>query len=147
VISTHEVQHGSPEYAQTVELRRAVLRLPLGLDFTAEELAAEASDFHLAAFEEDMVVACLVLVPMPQQQVKMRQVAVRPELQGKGVGTALVEASEEFSKQRGFSLMTLHARDSAVRFYKRMGYHIEGETFEEVGIPHYKMVKRLLQHG
>jgi predicted GNAT family N-acyltransferase len=144
VIQVREVTHGTPEYDQTVELRRRVLRTPLGLDFDAEELPAEASEFHLAAFEQGSVVACLVLVPYEHGEIKMRQVAVEPRLQNQGVGRQLVSASEELGRARGFTVMTLHARDTAVPFYERLGYACEGPIFEEVTIPHVKMTKRLL---
>ena len=37
--------------------------------------------------------------------------------------------------------MSLHARENVHKFYFKLGYRIEGDLFEEVGIPHYKMVK------
>ena len=43
------VLHGSLEYQAAVELRRRVLRRPLGLDFTEEELRAEEDQVHFVA--------------------------------------------------------------------------------------------------
>lgn len=137
------VAHGSPEYDATVELRRAVLRRPLGLDFSPEQLASEASDTHLAQFEEDQALACLILTPKDLKTLKMRQVAVAPERQGRGLGRLLVEGSEVWGREHGFEKMTLHARDTAVPFYLALGYAVEGEPFEEVGIPHCAMSKTL----
>lgn len=139
-----QVAFGSPEYEATVELRREVLRRPLGLDFTIEQLAAEDSDVHLALFDEDEgVVACLVLVGLEDGRVKMRQVAVREDRQGQGVGRQLVRAAETEAKGEGFLTIVLHARETAVPFYRALGYSIEGEPFEEVGIPHFAMSKEL----
>jgi hypothetical protein len=39
--SFRTIQHGSPEYKQTVTLRDKVLRQPLGLQFNLEQLQAE----------------------------------------------------------------------------------------------------------
>jgi predicted GNAT family N-acyltransferase len=39
----------------------------------------------------------------------------------------------------------LHARANAVNFYAKYAYRIVGDEFEEVGIPHFKMIKRLMQ--
>ena len=39
--------------------------------------------------------------------------------------------------------MTMHARETAVPFYERLGYATVGARFEEVTIPHFKMEKRL----
>ncbi|HSI72957.1 MAG TPA: GNAT family N-acetyltransferase [Fimbriimonas sp.] len=142
-MTIREVAHGSAEYWSTIELRMRVLRRPLGLDFTEAELSAESDEFHLAAFDQELI-GCLVLVPKESGEIKMRQVAVEPRLQKAGVGTALVLASEELARERGYALITLHARDLAVPFYLRLGYEIEGDPFEEVTIPHVKMIKRLL---
>lgn len=135
--------HGSAKYQQTVQLRLEVLRAPLGLDFTDEELAAEADQIHFAAFRDGVVVACLVFVVQPGGVYKMRQVAVRPELQGSGIGRALVDAAEAWARAQGGIAITMHARDTAIPFYERLGYSVEGQGFEEVTIPHHVMTKRL----
>ena len=140
-----EVEFATPEYDETVRLRYKILREPLGLDFTAEQLSEEYTDFHLAAYDEAWILrGCLVLSPSEAQTMKMRQVAVDTLVQSLGVGTALVQASEVFARARGFEKMTLHARETAVVFYEKMNYHTVGEMFEEVGIPHFDMEKSLM---
>lgn len=137
------VPHGSPEYMQAVALRLHVLREPLGLNFSPEELAREADHFHLTAYLAESLVGCLVLVPLEAGEIKMRQVAVAPDWQGGRVGSEMVKEAERFARERGFKLMTLHARQNVVPFYSRLGYTTEGDVFEEVTIPHQKMLKRL----
>jgi len=138
------IEFGTPEYDESVALRYEVLRKPLGLEYTPEQLGAEWSDTHLAAHEvSGKIVGILLLTPVNVQEVKMRQVAVAPDQQGKGVGAALVIASEEYAHSQHFKKMTLHARESAVPFYLRLGYQTIGDRFEEVGIPHFKMEKML----
>jgi predicted GNAT family N-acyltransferase len=137
------VAHGSPEYEETVALRDDILRRPLGLVFTPEQLGAESKDMHLACYRDGTLVGCLILTPVDPATVKMRQVAIAEELQGKGVGRALVERSEEVAREQGFETMVLSARETAVPFYERLGYDRIGERFEEVTIPHWKMMKRL----
>jgi len=140
----HKINFGTPDYDESVALRYEVLRKPLGLEFTPEQLGAEWSDTHLAALDESgKIVGILLLTPVNEQEIKMRQVAVAPELQGKGLGAALVAASEEQAQSLNFKKMTLHARESAVPFYLRLGYQVVGDRFEEVGIPHFKMEKNL----
>ncbi len=138
------VPHGSAEYEETVALRDDVLRKPLGLRFTPEMLGAEAGDFHLACYDEGRrLIGCLILSPSDHGVVKMRQVAVAEAMQGAGVGRALVERSEEIARHQGFREMKLHARETAVPFYERLGYERIGERFEEVSIPHWAMRKSL----
>lgn len=137
------VAFGTPEYEATVELRREVLRRPLGLDFSPEQLAREADDVHFALLHGDEALACLVLTPQDGDILKMRQVAVREDLQGQGLGKQIVETSEVWALRQGFRSITLHAREAAVPFYLAQGYRVEGEPFVEVGIPHRAMVKEL----
>ena len=136
------VEHGSPEYRETIELRRQILRLPLGLDFTEEDIEAEAAELHLAAWDERGLAGCLVLVPYGSD-AKMRQVAVQPDRQGTGIGRAMVDEFERQASRDGYRRIVLNARDTAVPFYEKLGYAVEGEMFEEVTIPHFRMVKKL----
>ena len=135
---------GSPEYALTVALRHEVLRIPLGLAFTVDQLASEGDSHHLAAFDEEgHILGCLMLTPRENGEIQMRQVAVRPDLQGTGLGRELSKEAERKARELGFTRVMLHARDVAVGFYEKLGYFREGESFTEVGIPHQQMAKRL----
>ena len=75
---------------------------------------------------------------------KMRQVAVDAQYQSKGVGSFLVAYSESYSVTIGFKKIELHARDTAINFYKKAGYETEGPIFKEVGIDHLFMYKNLV---
>jgi len=120
------------------------LREPLRLEFDKESLAREYEDFHIAAYAGNELVGILLLKPGLQKEIiKMRQVAVHDEWQGKGVGKEMVKFSEEFAYRKGFKKIELNARDTAVKFYGSLGYTIQGEMFYEVGIPHKKMYKIL----
>jgi predicted GNAT family N-acyltransferase len=139
-----EIDFATPEYDETVALRDKILRKPLNLVFSAEDLAKEYSDIHLAAYDNAWVLrGCLVLTPKPNKVMKMRQVAVDTDRQGSGVGRAMVEKSEIVARSKGYEWMELSARDTAVPFYEKLNYHTEGDMFEEVSIPHYKMAKQL----
>jgi predicted GNAT family N-acyltransferase len=139
------VEFATPEYDQTVQLRDKILRKPLGLHFSEEHLAEEYADFHLAAFTNDWILrGCLVLTPKEGKTIKMRQVAVDESVQKTGVGRQLVEASEGFALRQGFDTMELNARETAVPFYLKLNYAVVGARFEEVGITHFKMTKKLM---
>ncbi len=138
-----EVEHGSPAYWATVDLRDTILRKPLGLHFSDEELKAEEDSRHVACYRGDKLVGCLVLRPSSGGDVQMRQLAVAAELQGQRIGTALVRFAEALAREIGYRCIILHARETAVTFYEKQGYSIIGEGFEEVTIPHWAMEKRL----
>ena len=137
------IEHGSGEYEETVALRDEVLRKPLGLSYDPTELAGEKDSFHLALREGAELVACLVLKPLDERCIKMRQLAVRESSQGKGFGRELVNNAHSFARERGYAEIVLHARETARGFYEKLGYEADGDSFVEVGLPHIAMQKKL----
>lgn len=137
------IHHGSADYAAAVNLRRARLRTPLGLDFTSAQLASEAGDIHLAAFEGDVLVGTLILSPYDGHTLKLRQMAVDDAVQGQGIGGKLLKAAEAETLADNKMRIILAARLTAQPFYTRNGYRAVGAVFEEVTIPHIMMEKTL----
>jgi predicted GNAT family N-acyltransferase len=138
------IDHGSPEYQQMVQLRNDILRKPLGLTFEADELESEKDDILIGAFEEDKMLGCCMLINTDPGTVRLRQMAVLNNLQGKGVGRALMQFAENIARDRGYRKITMHARKSATGFYEKLGYTTNGEEFLEVTLPHVVMEKQLL---
>ncbi len=143
MIQVGVIKYGTQLYDEIVALRFEVLRKPLGLFFTDQQLAAEKDFFHFGAYDGDELVGTLQLVPEAHGKMKMKQVAVDPARQGQGIGAIMVAAAEEFARDKDFIIMYCHARDTAVPFYERLGYRKVGDIFEEVSIPHWEMEKHL----
>ncbi len=137
------IDHGTPEYHQMVKLRDDVLRKPLGLQFSPDELAKEKDHLLMAAYEDDQLLGCCMLVEEDPQTVRLRQMAVLNDLQGKGIGKALMNFAENLARDRGYKIITMHARKNSIGFYEKMGYQKSGVEFEEITIPHYVMEKKL----
>lgn len=133
----------SPEYEQMVALRYEVLRKPLGLAFNPEDLAKEAQDLLIGAFDDDEILACCILTKVDNDTIRLRQMAVKNTLQGKGIGANVLHFAENISRERGYKCLSMHARKSAQGFYEKLGYEVCSDEFEEVSIPHYEMKKSL----
>jgi len=140
-----EIKYNTEEYAWELELRDKVLRKPLGMSLYDENRDAEKYDVHVGAFHNNQLVGVLILTRLDTGSVKMRQVAVDERMQSMKVGTQLVRFAEEFSRNKGYAVMVLNARKTAVGFYEKLGYEKMGEEFLEINIPHYKMKKSLLE--
>ena len=136
------IRHGSEDYRAAVRLRDAMLRSPMGMATTVEEIEAESDLIHVAGFEGGRLCATCLLVP-EGDAVRMKRVAVDPALQGAGIGTAMLRFCEDLARDRGSRELYAHARDTAVRFYENAGYATEGDYFDEIGIPHI-VVRRSL---
>lgn len=130
-------------YQQALALRDMVLRQPLGLTLGTQDIREESAQYHLVAVCAQRVVGCVVLKPLDAGTVQLRQMAVLPEMQRQGYGTALVQYAEVVAREHGFTAIILHARAVAVEFYRRLGYAVEGEQFIEVSIPHFMMRKAI----
>ena len=137
------IDHGSHEYRQMVKLRDDMLRKPLGLGFTPEELEKERDNMFIAAFEEEDILGCCMLVEKDTTTVKLRQMAVLNNLQGKGIGRALMGFAENIARDRGYKIISMHARKNAIGFYEKMGYKVASDEFTEVTLPHFIMEKEL----
>jgi predicted GNAT family N-acyltransferase len=137
------VDYGSPEYQQMVKLRYEVLRKPLGLSFSQNELEKEKDNLFIGAFEDDQLLGCCMIVKENTHKAKLRQMAVLNKLQGKGIGRALIQFAENLARDHGFSTISMHARKMTVPFFEKMGYKVSSDEFMEITIPHYKMEKAL----
>ena len=139
------IEYNSPEYEQMVELRSKILRIPLGLSFTEEQLATERDDIRLGAFDEknNLLKACCILSKVDDSTIKLRQMAVLDEFQGKGIGRQLIAFAEKVARDADFKRIIMNARKSVEGFYGKLGYTIVGSEFIEVSIPHYKMEKTI----
>lgn len=137
------IDHDSVEYQQMIRLRDEILRKPLGLYFDPEELSREKEDVLIGAFEEDKLIGCCLLTRHDATCCRLRQMAVSSNLQQKGIGAMLMNFAENIARERGYEQLMMHARKSAVGFYRKCGYRIEGDEFLEVTIPHYIMTKKL----
>ena len=71
------------------------------------------------------------------------RMAVLASLRNQGVGEALLEALVQAGRQLGLAEVHLHAQLPARDFYARQGFLPEGAVFEEAGIGHQQMRRRL----
>jgi predicted N-acetyltransferase YhbS len=138
-----QIDHGTKEYEQMVQLRDEILRRPLGLSFTAEQLNNEKDDILIGAFDEDEMLGCCLLTPLDSNTLRLRQMAVQKNLQGKGIGESIMSFAETLARDKGYKILMMHARDTAIGFYERFGYKVKGDMFIEVNTPHHIMEKKL----
>lgn len=132
-------------YPESVILREQVLMRPIGIRYNENISVLDAQSRHFAAFlEADLVGIVLMLPQGDPQKWRLRQMAVRPDVQRMGIGRSLVGFAEQWARDQSIDEIILHARVSALDFYLRLGYRVQGEVFEEVGIDHRLMTKRLI---
>lgn len=139
------------EVAATYDLRRLVLRdgrVDADVHYDEDDLAGT---FHLAALGEDGTpIGVATWAPCPTDRRpgarawRLRGMAVHPDAQGGGVGSALVDAAVDRLRSEGVEVVWADGRDAALPFYERHGWSVEGEGFLAAnGIPHHVVVRDL----
>ena len=74
---------------------------------------------------------------------KIGRVAVLKEARGRGLGLGLMQFVLEEARRRGFTEAVLDSQTYAIPFYERLGFTAEGDEFDDAGIPHFLMQRKL----
>ena len=133
---------GPGELGQAMELRREV--------FVVEQQVAEAEEFdgreeecvHVVAVDDGRVIGCCRLLPAGEA-VKLGRMVVVADRRREGIAAALLAESDRQAAALGARLITLSAQTYVVALYEQAGYEVTSGTFDEVGIEHVRMEKRL----
>jgi len=110
-----------------------------------EELEIDDLDeiaIHLLAFLDDRPVGTARLF-VKGEVGKIGRVCVLPEARGTGLGAALIRAACQQLKDRGCITAQLGSQTQALPFYEKLGFAASGPIYDDAGIPHRDMMKRL----
>ena len=137
------IDYGTVEYYQMVKMREEILRKPLSISFAEGELEKDRNNIMIGAFDDEQMLGCCMLVQENPSTVRLRQMAVLNDLQGKGIGQALTLFAENIARDHGYKIMSMHARKVVVGFFEKMGYKVKSDEFIEITIPHVVMEKEI----
>lgn len=132
---------------ETYPLRLSVLRFdtPTKDVAFAEDNAPGA--MHLGVRVDEELVAISSWIPRPHDghpAMQLRGMATARHLQGTGLGGLLVEAGCARAAASDAHVVWARARDTALAFYLRHGFVIEGDGFvdDATQLPHHLVVRR-----
>lgn len=133
---------GPQELDAAIELRREV--------FVGEQGVSEADEFdgreeecvHVLAVDDGRVVGCCRLLP-DGERVKLGRMVVASGRRREGIAAAMLAEADRQAAALGAALITLSAQTYVVSLYEQAGYEVTSGTFDEVGIEHVRMEKRL----
>ena len=115
--------------------------------FINEQLVPESDEW-----DDDDAVSVHALVTLNREPVgtgrlnpggKIGRIAVKAVLRGRGIGTLILRQLLHEAYHRGIREPYLHAQVQAVPFYENLGFRVEGDVFDEAGIPHVRMTHAL----
>jgi predicted GNAT family N-acyltransferase len=143
------------EFVTDPDGRDAALRLRMevfvdeqGVPAEIESDAADATAVHALSRDDDgRVVATGRLVERPGADGKdvavIGRMAADPAVRGRGHGAAVLAELHRQAALRGWREVELHAQVTARGFYEKAGYTAVGEEYQEAGIAHVTMRRRL----
>ena len=111
-------------------------RVPIEIEWDDQD----AESLHALAYSEaGDAIATGRLLP----DGHIGRMAVLKEWRGKGVGGTILERLMAAARERGDQEIELFAQTHALEFYRRYGFVEAGEVFDEAGIPHQAMRRKL----
>ncbi len=125
-------------------LRMAVFVQEQGIDPAIELDEHDATAVHAVAYNRlGQAVATGRLLYEAPGDARIGRMAVDRVVRGQRWGRMVLDALVDAARSRGDAAVTLHAQRSAEGFYRRAGFEVQGEPFEEAGIPHITMRRAL----
>jgi predicted GNAT family N-acyltransferase len=140
------IEPESPEeLSKYFNLRFEILRKPWNQPYSSTRDEWEDQSIHVLMLDENNdAVACGRLQINSKSEGQIRSMAVRTDLQGKGLGKKIIQYIEQRALDLKLKNIILDARINAVKFYEGRGYHVIGESYLLFGIiPHFKMEKEI----
>ena len=125
-------------------LRTEVFVAEQGIAAALEQDGRDADAVHAVAFNRlGLPVATGRLLRGDAGEGLIGRMAVDRAVRGQGWGREVLDALVDAAAQRGDGRVTLHAQATAEAFYRRAGFSVRGEPYEEAGIPHVTMQRHL----
>lgn len=94
---------------------------------------------HLTVYDDNRPAGTLRLLPIENGVAHIGRVAVRREMRGQKLGSALMREGMKKAAELGARRIELGAQKQAAPFYESLGFKICGEPFDDEGCPHLPM--------
>jgi predicted GNAT family N-acyltransferase len=124
-------------------IRETVFQEEQGISPELEWDGLDEQCLHLVAKLGSKSVGVGRLRELTADILKLERLAVLASYRQQGVGSEMVYTAIAYSKEQGYSQMTLNAQASIAEFYERLGFTKIGKPFTEACIEHIKMEQSL----
>ena len=131
------INYNSPEYQKALRLREDVMRKPLGLLLSEEDVKDDGKRIHRS---KDIIMMSSFAVVL-YKIAHIYSVFVKQELQNKGFGQRLMAYAENYAKSQGAKRLYVEGRKAAKNFYQKCGFSSCGLEYIDMNIVHQDMRK------
>ena len=128
--------------SESAQIRQTVFIDEQGFENEFDDIDNIAT--HIVIFEDKKAIAtCRVFFDNPHNAYMIGRIAVIKEFRGKHIGEMLMNIAHDIVKEMGGDSIMLSAQVRASEFYKKQGYTMAGDEYDDEGVPHILMVKKL----
>ena len=130
------------DFQKYYDLRWEILRKPWNQPKGSERDPSDNKSYHiLTEIDGDIVgIGCVQL--FEDGVGRIRFMAVADGYQKQGIGQAIVYKLENYAAQQRWTKIRLWARESAITFYKNIGYEIVGDGYTIFDVIHHKVMEK-----
>lgn len=129
-----------------IDIRRRVFVCEQGIDISLEideKDEPESGCLHFLMLEGGVACGTFRAYYEDETTVHLQRFCILPEYRGRSFGRDALKFIEGFFTAKGASLITFGAQITAIPFYEKCGYECVSGFFDDAGIPHRTMQKRL----
>ena len=130
-------------YQDALKIRHEVFVLEQKVPVDLEIDDLEDQTEHIVLYKGDEPIGTARIYHLGDGKYKIQRVATKKNVRGQGYGAALMKQIECKIKEIGGAQIILGGQNTALPFYEKLGYTIEGEEFMDAGIPHHNMIKNI----
>lgn len=130
------------EFEQALAIRFKVFVDEQKVPVEEEQDSYDSTAVHFGAFYDNKIIGT-GRVAVIDEQGKIGRLAVLKQYRGLGVGMRLMNTIVDYCNKLGLREVYLGAQLQAIPFYERAGFKVEGDIFDDAGIPHRIMRKKL----
>lgn len=130
-------------FTEIKAIRYQVFTLEQGVEPQLEFDGKDDTAQHLLASLNSQPVGTTRIRFLSPQTAKIERLAVLSTARGQGIGRKLMETALEIIAATEVLETVIHAQDYIKQLYLSLGFEQRGEQFEEAGISHVKMIKKM----
>lgn len=106
-------------------------------DLEIDDREADCTYFNV--YLDGSAVATARFFPTDDNGIHVQRVAVLKKFRQEHLGSQLLKYIFAYAKDHHYNYVILGAQDHAQDFYKKLGFHVVGDAYQEVGIAHHDM--------
>jgi predicted GNAT family N-acyltransferase len=94
---------------------------------------------HFVIYDQDQPIATARLL----ENNRVGRVAVLKAYRGQSLGQMIMLEIISYAQKQRRSVLTLSSQVHAISFYEKLGFIVQGNSYDECGIPHIEMTMSL----